>query len=208
MELGSSIWSAAVLLFFLMDPIGNVPVILSVMKGIDPKRQRVIIVRELFMALGILLVFLYAGKPLLNFLHLQQEAVTISGGIILLIIGLRMIFPKPEGVMGVQPGGEPFLVPIAIPLIAGPSILAMLILMTQSNPGNMTNWLLALVVAWFASAVVIMFAPVLLRLLKERGLIALERLMGMILVMIAVQMLINGFMLLFCKCNNKSQSYN
>ena len=196
MELGSSIWSAAVLLFFLMDPIGNVPVILSVMKGIDPKRQRVIIVRELFMALGILLVFLFAGKPLLNFLHLQQEAVTISGGIILLIIGLRMIFPKPEGVMGVQPGGEPFLVPIAIPLIAGPSILAMLILMTQSNPGKMTNWLLALVVAWFASAVVIMFAPVLLRLLKERGLIALERLMGMILVMIAVQMLINGFMLL------------
>jgi len=69
--------------------------------------------------------------------------------------------------------------------------------MTQSNPGKMTNWLLALVVAWFASAVVIMFAPVLLRLLKERGLIALERLMGMILVMIAVQMLINGFMLLF-----------
>jgi multiple antibiotic resistance protein len=167
------------------------------MKGIDPKRQRVIIIRELFMALGILLVFLYAGKPLLTFLHLQQEAVTISGGIILLIIGLRMIFPKPEGIMGVQPGGEPFLVPIAIPLIAGPSILAMLILMTQSNPGNMTNWLVALVVAWFGSAVVMLFAPILLRLLKERGLIALERLMGMILVMIAVQMLINGFRLLF-----------
>ena len=196
-EIGSSIWSAAVLLFFLMDPIGNIPVILSVMKGIDPKRQRIIIVRELLMALGILLVFLYAGKPLLTFLHLQQEAVTISGGIILLVIGLRMIFPTQEGVMGVQPGGEPFLVPIAIPLIAGPSILAMLMLMTQSFPGNMTNWLLALVVAWLASAIVILFAPVLLRLLKERGLIALERLMGMILVMLAVQMLINGFRLLF-----------
>jgi multiple antibiotic resistance protein len=197
MEIGSSIWSAAVLLFFLMDPIGNIPVILSVLKGIDPKRQRVIIVRELLIALVILLIFLFLGKPLLNFLHLQQEAVTISGGIILLIIGLRMIFPKPEGIMGVQPGGEPFLVPIAIPLIAGPSILAMLILMTQSNPGNITNWLVALVIAWFASAVVMLFAPVLLRLLKERGLIALERLMGMILVMIAVQMLINGFRLLF-----------
>lgn len=197
MEIGSSIWSAAVLLFFLMDPIGNIPVILSVLKGIDSKRQRLIIVRELFMALGILLIFLFAGKPLLTFLHLQQEAVTISGGIILLIIGLRMIFPKPEGIMGVQPGGEPFLVPIAIPLIAGPSILAMLILMTQSNPGNMINWLLALFVAWVGSAIVILFAPVLLRLLKERGLIALERLMGMILVMIAVQMLINGFRLLF-----------
>ncbi len=196
-EIGSSIWSAAVLLFFLMDPIGNIPVILSVMKGIDPKRQRIIIVRELLMALVILLVFLYAGKPLLTFLHLEQEAVTISGGIILLVIGLRMIFPTHEGVMGVQPGGEPFLVPIAIPLIAGPSILAMLMLMTQSFPGNMTNWLLALVIAWLASAIVILFAPVLLRLLKERGLIALERLMGMILVMLAVQMLINGFRLLF-----------
>lgn len=196
-EIGSSIWSAAVLLFFLMDPIGNIPVILSVMKGIDPKRQRIIIVRELLMALVILLVFLYAGKPLLTFLHLEQEAVIISGGIILLVIGLRMIFPTHEGVMGVQPGGEPFLVPIAIPLIAGPSILAMLMLMTQSFPGNMTNWLLALVIAWLASAIVILFAPVLLRLLKERGLIALERLMGMILVMLAVQMLINGFRLLF-----------
>lgn len=195
-EIGSSIWSAAVLLFFLMDPLGNIPVILAVMKGIDPKRQRVILLRELLMALAILIVFLIAGKPLLNFLHLEQEAVTISGGIILLIIGLRMIFPKPEGIMGHTPSGEPFLVPIAIPMIAGPSVLAMLILMTQSNPGNFGNWFLALVVAWFFSAVLMMFAPVLLRILKERGLIALERLMGMILVMLAVQMLINGIRVL------------
>lgn len=192
-DFGGSIWSAAVLLFFLMDPLGNIPVILSVLKDIAPKRQRTIIARELALALVILLVFLFAGKPLLNFLHLQQEAVTISGGIILLIIGLRMIFPQPEGLMGQQPDGEPFLVPIAIPMIAGPSVLAMLILMTQSTPGRMTHWLFALLIAWALAAVVLLAAPIVLRVLKQRGLIALERLMGMILVMMAVQMLINGF---------------
>ena len=196
-DFGTSILSTAVLLFFLMDPLGNIPILLSVLKGIPPKRQRVIIFRELMVALVILFIFLFAGKPLLNFLHLQQEAVTISGGIILLIIGLRMIFPKPEGIMGHQPGGEPFLVPIAIPMIAGPSILAMLILMTQNSPGKMMNWALSVLIAWGLSAVILLAAPLLLRILKERGLLALERLMGMVLVMIAVQMLINGFKILF-----------
>jgi len=195
-ELGNSVWSSAVLLFFLMDPMGNIPVMLSVLKEINPQRQRMIIARELILALGILIVFLFAGKPLLNFLHLEQEAVTISGGIILLIIGLRMIFPKPEGIMGHQTGGEPLLVPIAVPMIAGPSVLAMLILMTQNKPENMGNWLLALIIAWIATALILLTAPFLLRFLKQRGLTALERLMGMILVMLAVQMLINGIKVL------------
>jgi multiple antibiotic resistance protein len=193
--LSASIWSSAVVLFFLMDPLGNVPVVLSVLKDIDPKRQRVIIARELLIALVILLIFLFLGKPMLNFLHLQQEAVTISGGIILLIIGLRMIFPSPEGIVGQQPDGEPFIVPLAIPLIAGPSVLAMLILMTQSGPNKMTDWLFALLIAWVLTAVILLSAPLLLKLLRRRGLTALERLMGMILVMISVQMLINGLKL-------------
>ena len=190
------IWSSAVLLLFLMDPLGNIPVLLSVLKDIEAKRQRQIIIRELLIALVILIVFLFMGKPLLNFLQLQQEAVTISGGIILLIIGLRMIFPTKEGLVGSQPGGEPFIVPIAIPLIAGPSVMAMLILMTQSGPGKMTDWFFALIIAWAISAVILLSAPLFLRLLRERGLIALERLMGMILVMMAVQMLINGLKIL------------
>mgnify|MGYP006291826391 CR=1 FL=1 len=196
-DLGSSVWSAAVLLFFLMDPLGNIPVMLAIMKDINAKRQRKIIAREMFMALVILLIFLFAGKPMLNFLHLQQETVTISGGIILLIIGLRMIFPQPSGLMGHNPDGEPFLVPIAIPMIAGPSVLAMLLLMTQTQPGNMTNWLFALLIAWFFTALLLVLSPILLKILKQRGLTALERLMGMILVMLAVQMLIDGIKVLF-----------
>jgi multiple antibiotic resistance protein len=196
-ELGSSVLSAAAMLFFLIDPLGNIPALLAVLKGIDPKRQRLIIARELLLALGVLILFLFAGKPLLNFLQLGQEAVTISGGIILLIIGIRLIFPQASGVMGETPAGEPFLVPIAIPMIAGPSIMAMLILMTQSQPGNMLNWFLALILAWSLSAIILMTAPALLRILKERGLAAVERLMGMILLMMAVQMLINGFKEIF-----------
>ena len=196
-DLGGSILSAAVLLFFLMDPLGNIPVLLSVLKGVSPKRQRFIIIRELLIALVILVIFLFAGQSLLDFLHLQQESVTIAGGIILLIIGLRLIFPRPEGIMGEQPDGEPFIVPIAIPMIAGPSVLAMLILMTKNEPEQLNNWFFALLIAWAISAILLLSAPFLYRILGERGLKAIERLMGMILVMMAVQMLINGVKILF-----------
>lgn len=196
-DLGGSIWSAAVLLFFLMDPLGNIPVLLSVLKGISPRRQRIIIIRELLIALVILVIFLFGGQSLLNFLHLQQESVTIAGGIILLIIGLRLIFPRSDGVMGKQPDGEPFIVPIAIPMIAGPSVLAMLILMTKNEPEQLSNWFFALLIAWAITALLLLAAPFLYRILRERGLKAIERLMGMILVMMAVQMLINGIRILF-----------
>lgn len=196
-EVVGSILSASAMLFFLIDPLGNIPAMLAIMKDIEPRRQRIIIARELIIALGILIIFLYAGKPVLNFLQLGEEAVTISGGIILLIIGIRLIFPQDSGVMGEQPDGEPFLVPIAIPMIAGPSVMAMLILMTQSQPGRTLHWLIALLIAWVLSAIILLAAPFLLRLLKQRGLAAMERLMGMILLMMAVQMLINGFKELF-----------
>lgn len=196
-DLGGSIWSAAVLLFFLMDPLGNIPVMLSVLKGISPKRQRMIIIRELIIALVVLVIFLFGGQSLLDFLHLEQESVTIAGGIILMIIGLRMIFPTSDGIMGKQGDEEPFIVPIAIPMIAGPSVLAMLILMTKNEPEYTNNWFIALLVAWALTAVLLLAAPLIYKILKKRGLKAIERLMGMILVMLAVQMLTNGIKILF-----------
>ncbi len=191
-DLGGSVWSAAILLLFVMDPLGNIPILLSVLKDIDAKRQRIIIIRELIIALGILLLFLFAGESILTLLHLQQESVSIAGGIVLLIIGLRLIFPQRDGVMGKQIDGEPFIVPIAIPMIAGPSALATLILMAKNDPTQKMNWLMALLIAWAISSSLLLAAPLLYRVLRERGLGAIERLMGMILVMMAVQMLING----------------
>ncbi|OZC02712.1 MarC family protein [Rubricoccus marinus] len=196
-ESGPSILSAATVLFFVMDPLGNVPLALTLLQDLEPKRRWIVLGRELLIALAILLVFLFFGQNLLDVLHLKQESVTIAGGIVLLVIGLRMVFPSAEGVMGDTPEGEPFIVPIAIPLLAGPSALATLILMVRSEPDAMATWTAGLLLAWAATAAILLAAPFFYRLLRRRGLSALERLMGMLLMMIAVQMLVNGIQSVF-----------
>ena len=187
-----TILSAAMLLFLILDPLGNVPVFLSVLKPLPPHRQRVVLVRELLIALAVLMAFLWGGKYDLELMHLRQESVAIAGGIVLFLIGIRMIFPKPEGLMGAIPDGEPFIVPMAIPLIAGPSGMAAVMLMGSSEPGRLGEWSLALLLAWGATAAILLSAPLLYRLLGARALTALERLMGMLLVAISVQMLLDG----------------
>lgn len=185
-------FSAAVMLFLIMDPLGNLPVFLSILRHIDPKRRRKVMMRELLFSLVIMMAFLFVGQQILNFLNLRQEAVSIAGGIILFLIAIKMIFPSEGGVTGLAAGEEPFLVPMAIPMIAGPSILASLLLLANQEPTRMADWSLALLIAWGASAVILMFYEVFNKLLGERGLTAVERLMGMLLVMISVQMLLDG----------------
>ena len=185
-------FSAAVMLFLIMDPLGNLPVFLSILRHIDPKRRRKVMMRELLFSLAIMMAFLFAGQQILNFLNLRQEAASIAGGIILFLIAIKMIFPSEGGVTGLAAGEEPFLVPMAIPMIAGPSILASLLLLANQEPTRMTDWSLALLMAWGASAVILMFYEVFNKLLGERGLTAVERLMGMLLVMLSVQMLLDG----------------
>ncbi len=192
MDFGASVGSAATVLLFVMDPFGNVPLVLKLLEDVEPSRRRRVIARELGFALAILLLFLFAGQAILDFLGLQRESVTIAGGIVLGIIGLRLIFPRPEGLLGHQPDGEPFLVPLAIPLIAGPSAMATVILMARTAPDAMGRWVAAVLLAWGITAAVLLSAPALYRLLRERGLQAIARLMGMLLIMIAVQMVLNG----------------
>ncbi len=185
-------FSAAVMLFLIMDPLGNLPVFLSILRHVDPKRRRKVMLRELLFSLVIMMGFLFAGQQILSFLNLRQEAVSIAGGIILFLIAIKMIFPTPGGVTGLAAGEEPFLVPMAIPMIAGPSILASLLLLANQEPTRMVDWSLALLMAWGASAVILMFYELFNKLLGERGLTAVERLMGMLLVMISVLMLLDG----------------
>ena len=187
-----TIAAAAILLFLILDPLGNIPVFLSLLKGLPPARQRVVIMRELLIALGVLMLFLWAGRYLLELMHLRQESVSIAGGIILFLIGLRMIFPPADGIMGEQPEGEPFIVPMAIPMIAGPSGMAAVMLLGSQEPGRMGEWSLALVIAWAATAAILFLAPSLQKLLGNRVLTAIERLMGMVIVAISVQMLLDG----------------
>ncbi len=187
-----TIASAALLLFLILDPLGNIPVFLSMLRTLPPRRQRIVLARELLIALGVLMLFLWGGKYALELMHLRQESVAIAGGIVLFLIGIRMIFPPPEGLMGELPDGEPFIVPMAIPLVAGPSGMAAVMLMGSNEPDRMWQWSLALLIAWAATAVILFSATSLYRLLGIRALTAVERLMGMLLVAISVQMFLDG----------------
>ncbi len=186
------ILSAATLLLLIMDPLGNLPIYMSVLKSIDPKRRTKVILRELTIALVILFIFLFSGQALLTFLQVEQETVSIAGGIILFIIALKMIFPKPGGIMNLPEGEEPLIVPLAVPMIAGPSTMAALILLANQQPDKMLHWSLALVLAWSISAFILVMSNPIHKLLTDKGLRAVERLMGMVLIMIAIQMLLNG----------------
>ncbi len=184
--------SAALLLFLILDPLGNIPVFLSLLKPLSPKRRRWVLIRELLIALGVLFVFLWAGRYVLEAMHLRQESVSIAGGIVLFLIGLKMIFPSPEGMFGDTGDGEPFIVPMAIPLVAGPSGMAAVMLFSTQYPDRMADWSLALFIAWLGTAIILFSATSLYKLLGKPVLIAVERLMGMLLVAISVQMLLDG----------------
>ena len=186
-------WSVAITLFLIMDPLGNIPVFLSVLKQVAPERRRLVLFRELLIALAIMVTFLFIGPSLLKSLSLSREAVSIGGALVLMIIAVRMIFPSRGGVMGSdEDDGEPLVVPLAVPMIAGPSVLATLVLVTETDPERNVDWMIALGSAWLAVAVIMMGSQVLYRVLGTRGLKAIERLMGMILVSISVQMFLNG----------------
>jgi multiple antibiotic resistance protein len=187
-----SLLSAAVLLFFVMDPLGNVPLFLSALRNVDPSRYRFVIIRELLIALAILVAFLFTGRYLLELLRVSGAALTAGGGIILLLIALRMIFPTRDRSLREEVAGEPFVVPLAVPYTAGPSMFATELLFMSSEPHRWPVWLGAVALAWLASAVILYSASGLRRLLGDRGLTAIERLMGMLLVIVAVEMLMKG----------------
>jgi multiple antibiotic resistance protein len=187
-----SFWSAVILLFLVLDPLGNVPIFVSVLARVEPRRRTRVVARELTIALAVLLVFLVAGEWVLRLLQVTDPALTIAGGVILFLIALRMIFAGPEAVFGEEPGEEPFIVPLAVPLVAGPSALAMVLLLVARDPARIAMWLAALLMAWFASSVILLLSAPLSRALGSRGLAAMARLMGLILVTVAVQLFLNG----------------
>ncbi len=187
--------SATLTLILIMDPLRNIPMFLSILNKIpDENRRRKILIRELLLALLVLLIFLFLGRHLLQWLNLQPQSLRIGGGIVLFLISIKIIFPPPSGVIMRQfQKREPLLVPLAVPLLAGPSTLAMLILLSSNAPEKWMSWLLAVILAWLLTSVIMICSGSLLRLLGEKGLVAVERLMGMVLVTLSVQMLLDGF---------------
>ena len=184
--------SVAVTLFFIMDPLGNIPVFNAILANMDGKRRSMVVARECVIALIILLSFLFAGNAILSFLGLSESSLNIAGGLLLMIISLRMIFPRRGRSDEAEEVEDPFIVPLAVPMIAGPSTIAILLLLSSSQPDRMLDWSVALGSAWLVSTLLLVLSPFLMRVLGEWGARALERLMGMILVILATQMLLNG----------------
>jgi len=182
---------AAVTLFFVMDPLGNMPVFNAVLDHLDSPQRAKIVAREMLFALVILMVLLFAGTAVLEFMGLSQPSLNIAGGVLLAIIALRMIFPPParDHEIDVE---DPFIVPLAMPMVAGPSTIAILLLLSSTQPQYIWEWSAALLLAWGATASILTASPYLMRYLGSRGSRALGRLMGMLLVLLATQMLLNG----------------
>lgn len=187
-----SLLSAAILLFFVMDPLGNVPLYLSALREVAPERRTRVVLRELLIALGILLAFLFAGSILLDALGVSQAALTTAGGIVLLLIAVRMIFPSQTMTLVEHVHAEPFIFPLAVPYVAGPSAMATALLLMSTEPERWPTWVAAIVLAWTATALILLAAGSLQRLMGDRALTAMERLMGMLLVTVAVEMVMSG----------------
>ena len=185
--------SMAFALFLLMDPVGNIPLFVSVLKDVPASRQKKVIFRELCIALVIIVLFYFIGDVLLKFLHVTQPTIQISGGIILFLIAIKMIFPGAANHTADTPRTkEPFIVPLATPLVAGPAVLAAVILYSGQEPNVYLVPLGAIVLAWAASTLILLTSYLWKKWLGLRGLIACERLMGLILTLIAVQMFLEG----------------
>lgn len=185
--------SATILLILITDPLGNIPLFISCLRGVSPKRRTIVILREVAIAFAILLVFMVVGDGFLRMMSLTDQSLRIGGGIVLFLIALRMVFPHPDGPFGNDTrGGEPLIVPLAIPALAGPSALATVMLLTSQAPGKMFEWIGALTVTMIVCAVVLMLAERIQAWLGERAMMAFERLMGLVLVAISVEMMLGG----------------
>ncbi|XBC41662.1 MAG: YhgN family NAAT transporter [Buchnera aphidicola (Kaburagia rhusicola rhusicola)] len=185
--------SSTILLILIMDPLGNLPIFMSILKNLEPKRRRIVLLREMTVALIIMLLFLFAGEKILTLLNLKTETVSISGGIILFLIAIKMIFPS-HHYEKEKPyiSEEPFLVPLAIPLVAGPSLLATLIVLSHEYLNKIIYLTGSLLIAWTCTVIILLLSNMFLRLFGAKGVDALERLMGLILIMLSTQMFLDG----------------
>jgi multiple antibiotic resistance protein len=184
--------TAAITLALILNPLGNIPVFMSTLKNVDPKRHTLIIVRENCFAFLILLVFILFGGYILHGVQISEQALGISGGIIMFIIALRMIFPETKQKDEKANCSEPFFVPLAIPITAGPGALTTAMLLATQHPDKRLFLLLAVTLASLISCLILLAGRYLSHYLGEKGLIALERLSGMMLTAMAVQMFLTG----------------
>ena len=188
-----SLLTLTLILFFIMDPLGNIHHFLNHIEGIKPTRQRFIIIREMLFALIAMVIFSIIGDSLLSVLALSPETIYIASGVILLLTALKILF-SPEERFPRKSNEEPFLVPLAIPIIAGPALLATVMLFSNTEP-SVVMMMSAIFIAWIASSILLLFSKQILNVLGTGGLTACERLVAMVLVLLSVQRIAQGVLI-------------
>ncbi|MEO7108323.1 MAG: MarC family protein [Rhodoferax sp.] len=184
--------SATILLVLITDPIGNIPIFANALKHVAPERRPRVILREILIAFALLLTFMFVGETFLRVMNLSELSLQIGGGVILFLIALRMVFPPPSSGAEEEQMAEPLIVPLAVPAIAGPSALATVLLLVSQQPERRMEWIGALCVTMLVSAIVLVSAERIQRIIGTRLVTAVERLMGLVLVSVAVEMLLRG----------------
>ncbi len=184
--------SATILLILITDPLGNIPPFISALGRVKPERRVIVVLRECAIAFVTLTVFMLFGRNILETLHLSQDTLKVAGGVILFLIAINMIFPGSGAKISDESGGEPFIVPIAIPLISGPSAMVTVMLISASAPERMLEWFGALTISIAVTTVVFLASGKLRDLLGHHAIAALERLMGLVLTAISIEMLLGG----------------
>ncbi|MFN0129637.1 MAG: MarC family protein [Verrucomicrobiales bacterium] len=183
--------TAFLMLLFLMDPFGNMATFHAVLARVPEEKRRWVLVRELLFAYGLLVVFLFSGEAVMRVMGLKQPAINVAGGVVLFLIAIEMVFPT-RGLKAADETEEPFIVPLALPLIAGPSTIASVLLLVSKHPGRHFEWWIALTAAWAVMSGILLASGWLLPKLGPKGTRALEKLTGMLLIMLAIQMLLDG----------------
>lgn len=196
-----NLFSLVVILFLIMDPIGNISSFLSLLKDLPKQKRRKIIIREMLIALAAMVLFSVIGEYIFQILDIDETTVMLASGIILFLVAIKILFPSVDSLRANLPPGEPFVTPLAIPLIAGPSLLATIMLFARLEPSPIIM-LAAILIAWFLAVIVLLSGQRLQKLLGSNGLMAAERLMGMILVMLAIQRFAEGLQCFVKSCGN------
>jgi len=184
--------SALVLLLLVLDPLGGLTIYITIMRSVAPGRRRWVAVREVGIAFVVLFVFMFFGDAFLRVMRLSERSLEVAGGVILMLVAIRMIFASGSAVYGVEEGREPLIFPLAVPLLAGPSAMATVLLLASHQPGRLLEWVAALSVAMAVSGAVLLLAGRIHRLLGDSVVSALEKLMGLVLTAIAVEMILAG----------------
>ncbi len=185
--------SALVLLLLVLDPFGSLPVFISVMRNVAPQRRTRVALRESALAFAVLLFFMLTGQWFLTLMRLSERSLEVAGGVILLIIAVRMIFASGGEVYAADgQGREPLIFPLAVPLLAGPSAMATVLLLASRQPERLLAWIGALTAAIIVSAAVLLGADRIRRWIGSSMVSAIEKLMGLVLTAIAVEMILAG----------------